>query len=272
MPEVEQTPEQLEAFVKEFNYLGKEEFREYVEQNLERLKEAEVLVQLKAQTKHDKFFGRPLFEPVNVPENTQADSLDPKECDYKVAEACTAIEWSTARVKRNKRFVDLFALQAVLKSTGKAEPITHGLFLSQLDQFVSPKIAAEIAAMYKAKDKAGTIKCDTRVKVMGYWKVTFLPKTKKQDTDDVFLTVNGSCLQLQRDKPVVLPGSYLEDSDRGTYPTFVQKPGIDRKITGWISFYPYRTISLSTKEAFIKQKAEGDKLTREARQREERLD
>jgi len=270
MPEVEQTQEQLEAFIKEFNFLGKEEFGEYVEKNRERLEQADVLVQLKAQTKHDKLFGRPLFEKASTPE-TPADVLDPKECDYRVSERCTAVKWETIREKRNKRFADMFSLKAVLKSGGE-EDITHGLFLNQLSQFVGSKVEAEIEKQYKAKNKSGTVKCDITVKVMGYWKVIFLPKTKKQDTDDVFLTVNASCLQLQRDKAVVLPGSYLEASDRGTYPTFIQKPGIDRKITGWISFYPYRTISRSTKAAFLKQKAEGDMLTREARQREERLD
>ena len=271
--EVEQTQEQIEDFIKEFNYLGKEEFKAYAEKNLERLQEANVLVQLKAQTKHDKLFGEPLFKAVTpVPEPVQQESLDPKECNYRVSELCTAIEWSTARQKRNKRFVEMFELQAVLKSTGQAEEITHGLFLNQLEQFVGADIAREIEAQFKAKEKSGTVKCDRKFKIMGFWKVIFLPKTKKEDTEDVFLTVNSNCLQLQRDKAVVLPGSYLEVSDRGTYPTFTQKPGIDRKITGWISFYPYRTITRSTKKEFVKQKAEGDRLTKEARERAERIE
>lgn len=103
----------------------------------------------------------------------------------------------------------------------------------------------------------------------GYWEVIFQPKGRPDDPDDVNLVHNGECLQMQRDIPVILPGPFLEVADHGVYPTYIQMPGQSRKIGGYVKFFPYTVLREATKEEYFAMKAEGDKATAEARQREE---
>jgi len=99
----------------------------------------------------------------------------------------------------------------------------------------------------------------------GFWEVLFSPKAKPDDQNDVTLSVDGVCLQMKREAPVVLPGPYLEVADHGVYPTYIQLPGQDRKIAGRIKFFPYTVLREATEEEYIAQKASGDKETKAAR-------
>lgn len=104
----------------------------------------------------------------------------------------------------------------------------------------------------------------------GFWEVIFSAKGNPHDPDDVILTVNGECLQIQRNVPVILPGRYLECADHGTYPVFKQLPNEPRKIVSHVKFFPYTVLRIVTKADYDKMKREGDRLTKEQREKEER--
>ena len=103
----------------------------------------------------------------------------------------------------------------------------------------------------------------------GYWEVMFSPKGKPDDPDDVTLSLNGVCLQMQREAPVVIPGPYLEVADHGVYPTYIQLPGKDRKISGRVKFFPYNVLREASKEEYENQKDAGNKITKDAREKAE---
>jgi len=105
----------------------------------------------------------------------------------------------------------------------------------------------------------------------GFWEVIFSAKSNPNDQNDVTLTVNGECLSIIRNKPVILPGRFLECADHGEFPTYKQEPGQPRKITSHVKFFPYTTMRQATKAEYIKMRADGDRITREKREFEERI-
>lgn len=103
----------------------------------------------------------------------------------------------------------------------------------------------------------------------GFYEVLFSSKGSPNDPDDVTLTLNGECLHIQRNVPVIVPGPFLEVADHGVYPVYHQEPGKDRKIVGSVKFFPYTTLRQASEEEYRKMKASGDKITRDAREKQE---
>lgn len=104
----------------------------------------------------------------------------------------------------------------------------------------------------------------------GFWEVLFSSKGSPNDPDDVTLTLNGECLQIQRNVPVIIPGPFLEVCDHGVYPVYHQEPGKDRKIVGSVKFFPYTTMRQASEEEYKKMKASGDRITKDAREKQEK--
>uniref|UniRef100_A0A6M3IV18 Uncharacterized protein n=1 Tax=viral metagenome TaxID=1070528 RepID=A0A6M3IV18_9ZZZZ len=96
---------------------------------------------------------------------------------------------------------------------------------------------------------------------MTYHRVKFSAKSRPDDQDDVILAVNGEVLITARDREVILPGSFLEASDHGTYPRFEQLPNLPRKILGRVQAFPYTYLGAATKDEFMLAKAEGTRRT-----------
>jgi len=103
----------------------------------------------------------------------------------------------------------------------------------------------------------------------GYWEVRFQPKASPTDPNEVDLSVNGLCLHIQRDVPVILPGPFLECADNGTYPVYIQLPNQPRKVTGYRMHFPYIVLRRCTREEYEEGLNEGNRLTAEARRLEE---
>jgi hypothetical protein len=99
----------------------------------------------------------------------------------------------------------------------------------------------------------------------GFWEVIFSPKAKPDDPNDVTLAMNGVCLQMKREAPVVIPGPFLEVADHGVYATYIQLPNQDRKVAGHIKFFPYTVLREATEEEYIAQKKSGNEITKAAR-------
>ncbi len=99
----------------------------------------------------------------------------------------------------------------------------------------------------------------------GWWEVIFSPKAKPDDPNDVTLAMNGVCLQMKRESPVVIPGPFLEVADHGVYATYIQLPNQDRKVAGHIKFFPYTVLREATEKEYIAQKDKGNKMTKAAR-------
>ena len=96
-----------------------------------------------------------------------------------------------------------------------------------------------------------------------YIKVRFHAKSNSEDPDDVVLSVNGETLNIQREQVVIIPSSFLEVADHGTWTKFIQLPNQPRKLAGKIKTYPYDLIGTGTREEFLKQRQEGTKKVKE---------
>ena len=103
----------------------------------------------------------------------------------------------------------------------------------------------------------------------GYWEVQFQPKGSPTDTNSVTLSVNGQCLHIQRDQPVILPGPFLECADNGTFPVYIQLPNQPRKITGYRMHFPYIVLRRCDRTEYEEMLNDGNKKTADARKREE---
>ena len=103
----------------------------------------------------------------------------------------------------------------------------------------------------------------------GYWEVQFQPKASPIDPDSVTLSLNGKCLHIQRDAPVILPGPFLEVADHGTYPVYIQLPNQPRKVTGHRMHFPYIVLRRCNRSEYEQLLADGNKITADARKKEE---
>lgn len=100
-----------------------------------------------------------------------------------------------------------------------------------------------------------------------FWEVVFSEKTSENETTDVQLCVNGEALTVQRGKPVIIAGRFLEAADHTKSEVISQEPGKDRKTVAWVQTYSYTKVRKSSKAEFISFKRKGDQITKEARER-----
>ena len=103
----------------------------------------------------------------------------------------------------------------------------------------------------------------------GYWEVQFQPPSGPTDPRTVTLSLNGQCLHIQRDVPVILPGPFLEIADHGTYPVYIQLPNQPRKVTGYRMHFPYIVLRRCMRAEYEDMLDDGNKKTAEVRKKEE---
>ena len=103
----------------------------------------------------------------------------------------------------------------------------------------------------------------------GYWEVQFQPTSGPTDPVSVTLSLNGQCLHIQRDVPVILPGPFLEIADHGTYPVYIQLPNQPRKVTGMRMHFPYIVLRRCNRAEYEEMLDDGNKQTAEVRKKEE---
>lgn len=105
-----------------------------------------------------------------------------------------------------------------------------------------------------------------------YYKVRFNEKQGPNDENDVFLSVNGESIVIERGKEVVIPGRFKEAADHATYPYFTQRdPNSPRKQVGEIKVFPYSLISEASEAEYRAQISEGTKKTKEALAAQDKL-
>ena len=102
-----------------------------------------------------------------------------------------------------------------------------------------------------------------------YYEVIFNEKSNPNDTNEVQLTVNGECLQIKRGIPVVVPQRFLEVAQHTKYPQYEQLPDKPRKITSYITTYPYTQVREATEKEFVDMREAGNAVARRQRERME---
>ena len=188
-----------------------------------------------------------------------------------------------------------------LKVTSKVEKITPVVKPKSLqEQLVGELIAEYPSLKFKYKDgskyfyeynKSGMLIEGEHDKekliwsigrVEKYYEVRFTQRTDKNETKDVQLSVNGDLLLFARDKPTIAPWRYLHAADNAVYPLYIQDDKHNRKITGWVKFYPYQIVKHPydlktnpdgvTEAQFFKLKEEGNEKQRLAKERREKVE
>ena len=184
----------------------------------------------------------------------------PRDKHYHYSRKVNSIIWEKMVDKRGSKHGIITSESYYLVGElpdGRTTTIEFKLDKDQLVGRLGETIASKITT---SKGFKGSVKADTVLEVIGYWEVLFSPKSHLNDTDDVVITWEGLCLQVQRNKRVVLHGYFLEVCDAGTYPTYIQTPQASRKITAWVQFYPYNVIREATEQEFVAAKAAGDAM------------
>lgn len=225
--------------------------------------------------------GDPYFSPITTRMAMQGpapSTLHPKSTKYRVNRVFKSIRWTKTvheiPVKQGQiRKIVSFDIFGTMDS-GKEIAIERNVDTNVMAGFMPPEIVQEIAKEgKKATVMEGVITPihPVQIAIIGYWEVLFSPQGSKDDPEDVTLTWNGQCLQIKRNERVVLPGYYLEIADNATYPKYIQTPEQSRKIVAYVQFFPYTVMREASEEEYLAQKKEGDRLTKEARRKEEEL-
>jgi hypothetical protein len=102
-----------------------------------------------------------------------------------------------------------------------------------------------------------------------YKRVRFHAKGQPNDPELVVLSVNGECLQIQREQEVVLPRRFMEAADHATYKHFSHQPGQDRKVDYSVAKYPYTILGEATQADFTRMRRSGTLANRRNMQLQE---
>lgn len=97
-----------------------------------------------------------------------------------------------------------------------------------------------------------------------FCRVKFQPKQNEFDPQDVFLSVNGNPLIIERGKMVVIPYPYAVAADHAVFDKFKVEPGQERKVVAHIKKYPYDWLGWATRAEYQRMLREGNEAQRKA--------
>lgn len=270
------------SFAKEFLSIeSKDALSLYERANQPRILDSSVFVRDVFDKHWRTVTGDPYFSPITtrmMPQFPAPSGLHPKSTKYRVNRIFKSIRWTKTvneiPIKSGlTRKIISFDIYGTMPD-GKELAIERNIDTNAMGGFMPLDIVQEISKEGKkatVMEGVVTPAHPVQIAIVGYWEVLFSPQGSKDDPEDVTLTWNGQCLQIKRNERVVLPGYYLEIADNATYPKYIQTPEQSRKIVAYVQFFPYTVMREATEEEYLAQKREGDRLTREARRREEEL-
>ncbi len=97
-----------------------------------------------------------------------------------------------------------------------------------------------------------------------YWWVMISGARGASDDRNCFIGVNGQSLLVQREKRVPLPGRYVRALNDARIPQFNNETGKLNTIVGWSLQYPFTVLGRALCADFIRWRAEGTAINREA--------
>jgi len=263
--------EEEQKFIDEFKRIQAEGMLcDYEKKHRVRISDASLIVKDAFDQQWRKVTDNSYYQPVTTvkPQVTETitERSDPRSRKYRANVIFKSISWQKLRRKISKRFRYLYTLHGVVAATDKERPIFQNLEVERLKEILGDKPAQKIL---DSKEDHGEINGTFDLLVEGYWEVQFSPMRSDNDTIDVQLGWEGQWLVIQRMKPVIQPGFYLEVADNATRDHYAQTPEKGRKLVGKIQEYPYTTLREASREEYLAQKGAGDKIMREKRAREE---
>jgi len=261
---------------KEFSEFTTEmEIREFEKKNKSRIlatMESDTDALLAFDAKWYKLVGKHWFMPTTS-ERQQTETFYPKETKYRFKRTISKILWEKKTEKSKQKDGSFtsrvsYYLTGVL-TNGKTTTIEFRCAKEQLQYRLGDEDLAQ--KIIKGTAQRGAVDCDRDLWVLGYWEVIFNLKSSPQDTDDVFLTHEGICLQIMRNKKTILHGYYLEAADNALTPIYIQRDDQPRKIESWSMRYPYVTMREATEEEYLFFKAKGEAIQRAERKKQEQV-
>jgi len=285
MDKKEQTielPQEEQDLINKFKRISSEDaLLGFEKKNREAILNSSLFLQNEFNQLYKKITGKAYLQPITAQgvfreKDPTEEPLHPKATNYRQKKHFAQVEFvKHERTKRHRNYqyteqikeYDLWGIT----SDGDKDLIELNVTPDAMPNFIGKDISASII---KSKEKQGRVECDKELWVIGYWYVIFAPAGQKHDTEDVQLSHQGACLQIQRNIKVPLPGTYLEVADAGRFPVYKQNPeSLDeskqgRKIIGWVMFYPYTVLGVATKQAFESVKASGDRIAKKLRSEE----
>jgi len=99
-----------------------------------------------------------------------------------------------------------------------------------------------------------------------YYRVFIHEKSRQEDSNTIYVAVNGESLVLRRGSEVVLPQRFIEDLNHAVVPTYANEadPYNGRAKTGAVRRAGYNILGPSTKEEFRRMKVEGRRALEQA--------
>lgn len=294
MSEESQADPKVQELIEEFQSIKTEPgLRQWEKNNKDRLKSAPYAAMMMFNTHWEGIVkGSYLVSvtDIDIPTLQQRQlpgRIDPSGNHYKTERIFTSIEWKkntyTTGRGLEKEVHHTYDLAGV-HTLGRSRQIVNKCKPERLETHLGKKIAGRIL-------KAGTNQTEATIKevsieapktagqksqkplelavlVEGYWEVRFAGKANEADKDDVEIQWEGQCLQMQREVPVILPGRHIEVNDNAHHPVYLKVGDEPLKIVGRKHHFPMTVLRECTKEEHDLQKAEGNKITRLARDRE----
>jgi len=141
--------------------------------------------------------------------------INPKSVDYKTSRVFHTIMWSMNKHVTGKGMEreehKNFDLSGLHGEDNRFRIIVARCKPERLRDHLGEEVAATIIKESK-KGKGEIIGLELPVLVEGYWEVLFAGKGTPDDKEDPEISVEGHCLQVQRDVPTILPGDLLRQT------------------------------------------------------------
>ena len=197
--------------------------------------------------------------------------IDPKSSNYKTSRRFHTIFWTRNVWSTGKGFEreehKSFDLSGLHGEDDQHRIIVPRCKPERLHEHLGEELAKKISSNQK-KGKGEIKDIEVDVMVEGHWEVLFAGKGSTEDKEDPELSVEGHCLQVQRDVPVILPGRFVEANDNATHPIYVKVGDQPRKAIGSKKHYPTTVLREVTKKEYDEMYEEGNLVTQLARKNE----
>jgi len=264
-----------DKFITEFKSVAQQaQMRTYEENNRDRISKASFRVRDAFDQRWKKVIGVNYYQPMTTVTPAVAPverkRFHPKGKNYREFVTFSKIIWQMIRRRISKKEVALYILQGKVAESKLVRPIFQNLDANRLKAALGVEAAGKILDASQDEEAAdGEIEGRFDLEVEGFWEVQFAPMSDQNDSLDVRLMWEGQCLIMKRMVPVVLPGFYLEVADNAMRDKYIQNEKVGRKKIGQVQQYPYTVLGDATMEQYLFQKAEGDKIMRDIRARED---
>lgn len=262
-------PEVQQEFVASFKDIETEkELRDFETENQLKILGLSPAIQGLWEEKWEKLTGSKYWVRTPITSKVGDKALtDPRSNQYLAEEEFSALQWRKSEIKLKNGNRVQFTIHGTVRSSQIKRHLWNNLSTYALPQRLGEEAANQILKDAKGSKTSGELVTNVKLRVMGFWLVSFHPRQGLNDTEKVKLHWEGLNIQITRGASVPIPGFLIEAAHNTLEAQYTSDEKESRKLVCWVERNPCDIQRVASYEEWVKFKAEGDRIYSEDRKR-----